>query len=196
MRELKFLREWVQRLRFLVWFGTHQRSTDMSVAEHSYMTAAITVLLCDQLGLSVQQERDILRSALFHDLEEGFTADVNSLAKRLNGNFAGMWKAVRKAAMEEVIAPPDLVLRSWRQGDHPVVKAADKLSMWLYASEEVDMGNTLMRSVCYVVAVWLQQDSDEWDWLRPWADAVAAENRRRGITASDMADNTEFVLQK
>jgi|SRR3990167_123083 len=196
MNELNFLKNWVQRLRHLVWFGTHQRTTNMSVAEHSYMTAAITALLCDQLGVSVREERDALRAALFHDLEEGFTADVNSLAKRLNGNFGPLWRAVRKEAMEQVIAPPEAVLRSWRQGDHPVVKAADKLSMWLYAAEEVDMGNSLMRSVCHVVSVWLGQDAEEYGWLRLWAEAVSAENQRRGITAGDMAENTEFVLQK
>ena len=196
MDELAFLKNWVQRLRHLVWFGTHQRTTNMSIAEHCYVTAVTAMLLCDQLGVSVQQERDILRSALVHDLEEGFTADINSLAKRLDGNFAAVWKTVRERSMQDVIAPPNLVLRSWRQGDHPVVKAADKLSMWLYAVEEVDMGNALMRSVCYVVSVWLSQDAEEYRFLRSWSEAVGIENRRRGITGTDMSENMEFVLQK
>lgn len=184
MIELNFLRNWVQRLRHVQWFNMNPRLLSMSVAEHSYITAVVVMLMSEDLP--AQEQLTLLRAALLHDLEEGFTGDVSSLVKRLDGNFAGAWRQMREEVMTKVIIPPELghLMEDWQAGGSERVKAADLVSMWLFASEEADMGNGPMRIVCGRLAGWLEERAVETLWLQPWVRAIQMENAGRGIGSS------------
>lgn len=197
MKELDFLRDSVQRLHHAQWFNTHPRLVPISIAEHHYMVAVICMLMLDQMdyGSGDLESYPTLRHALVHDLEEGVTGDMNAVVKRNSGTREALRVVSEDVLRKQVAGLPAEAkwLNDWRGengGYTAVVKAADKLSMWLYAIEEVDMGNTLMRQVCWTVETWLiaMVETDKQHWLAPWVEAVTRENFNRGINQSDVRE--------
>jgi len=166
----------------------------MSVAEHSYVTAVIVMLM-----KGAGDTPDMLKAALLHDIEEGFTGDLNALAKRMDNGIGKAWKRLKRLTMENIVledAPPEWdLIHFWGMAQNDVLlKAADIVSMWLYCIEEVDLGNNSMRHVCYIAENWLWKLKDEHDWLEPWVAAIATENAFREIHETDVPASLHYVL--
>lgn len=195
MKELDFLRYRVQHLRNVRWFNSMPCLVPMSVAEHSYMTAVIVMLM-----KGAENTPDMLKAALLHDIEEGFTGDLNALAKRMDSDINKAWKKLKQQVMEKVVLE-DTRLREelghfWKLAqEDPLIKAADLVSMWLYAIEEVDMGNKALRYVCYLVENWLLDLAAGEKWLQPWVDAIVAENIFRDIRKEEVPANLHYAIK-
>ena len=201
MKEIDFLRDHVQHLRHVRWFNTMPCIIPMSVAEHSFVTAVVAILMASDVNKEhdLKDGGEMVKAALLHDLEEGFTGDINALAKKLMGDFRGRFRSLQKDAMDSIIladAPKGgELMHYWSVGHKDeLVKAADLVSMWLYAVEEVDLGNSRMRSVCYIVENWLRKLEEENDWLKPWATAIITENTFRGIRRDSVPESLRYVL--
>lgn len=194
MKEIDFLRDRVQRLRHVRWFNTLPCLIPISVAEHSYITAVIVMLM-----KRAENTPDLLKAALLHDIEEGFTGDLNALAKKIDSDMTRAWRTLKIRTMANVvlkgISPEYNLHYYWSKAqDDILVKAADIVSMWLYCMEETDLGNTAIRYVCYVAENWLRKMVEEADWLQPWVDAIATENTFRGISEEDVPPELRFAL--
>jgi len=194
VREIDFLRDHVQHLRHVRWFNTMPCIIPMSVAEHSYVVAVIVMMM-----KGAENTPDMLKAALLHDIEEGFTGDLNALAKRMDDGVGKAWKKLKQLTMENIVLE-DSGLREelgyfWKLAqDDVLLKAADIVSMWLYCIEEVDLGNTTIRYVCYIAEYWLWKLKEENSWLEPWVAAIATENAFRQINEEDVPTSLLYVL--
>ncbi len=112
-----------------------------SIADHSFRTALITMLLADELkarGVEIDVERAV-RIALIHDLTEARVTDIPLTAQY----YLDKGKAEKKAAMELFIRTPNPreYFRLWREYEDGLslegrlVKFADKLEMLVQALE-------------------------------------------------------------
>jgi 5'-deoxynucleotidase len=116
-----------------------------SVADHSYRTALMTMVISDSRGLDTLKA---LRLALLHDLPEAIAGDA--MPEERSGKLK---TAVETKAMEELLkdVPPDvrpLYRRAWLEfvdGKSPearLVRQLDKLEMaiqaWEYVRESDD----------------------------------------------------------
>lgn len=104
-----------------------------SNGQHSYNVANLILLLHPDPSL------DLIRAALWHDVAERFTGDVPASFKRQ----APAVKQAMKAAEAEIeqhygleVPLPDRE-RAW-------LKAADKLEFYLWAEEQVALGNAYL----------------------------------------------------
>lgn len=111
-----------------------------SVAEHSFRTAVIGLMLADLAGADV--ERTALM-CLFHDLHEARTGDFNYV----NHIYC---RADRTAALEHATygtGLSDLILSFWHELENMqtlearLAQDADQLDMILSLKEEMDLGN-------------------------------------------------------
>ncbi|ASJ07941.1 oxetanocin [Thermococcus siculi] len=112
-----------------------------SIADHSYRTALITMLLTDELkakGVEIDVERAV-KIALIHDLAEARITDIPLTAQ----NYLDKGKAEKRAAMEVFLRTPDPkgYFRLWREYEEGLspegrlVKFADRLEMLVQAYE-------------------------------------------------------------
>ena len=112
-----------------------------SIADHSFRTTLITMLLADELrarGVEINAER-ALKIALIHDLAEARITDIPLTAQR----YLDKGKAEKRAAMELFLGTPDprTYFRLWREYEEglspegKLVKFADRLEMLLQAYE-------------------------------------------------------------
>ena len=112
-----------------------------SIADHSFRTALITMLLADELkarGVEVDAERAI-RIAIIHDLAEARITDIPLTAQ----GYLDKGKAEKRAAMELFLGTPDpkTYFKLWREYEEGLslegrlVKFADRLEMLIQAYE-------------------------------------------------------------
>lgn len=90
------------------------------VAEHSYNVAMLAWWIADELKIPPHK---VIEKALMHDTGEAITGDLPSPVKG-RGDVLG-------STLEEAI-----------------VKLADYMDAYLYTSEEEQLGNTCLQSVC------------------------------------------------
>jgi len=114
-----------------------------SVADHSFRTALITMLLCDELsgrGETVDRERAI-KMALLHDIGEALTSDIPTRASRFVDKNEGA--AVRDVLEGSVLDEYVEVWMDYNAGkstEGKVVKFADRLEMLVQAFEYERIG--------------------------------------------------------
>jgi putative hydrolase of HD superfamily len=116
-----------------------------SVADHSYRTALMTMVISDSRGLDTEKA---LRLALLHDLPEAVVGDA--MPEERSGSLK---TAVETKAMEDLLddLPPEvraLYREAWREfvdgksEESRLVRQLDKLEMaiqaWEYVQESVD----------------------------------------------------------
>jgi len=104
-----------------------------SIAEHSYATAVVAMLLVDALrerGRQIDGER-VLRMALLHDAAEAKTGDVPMPSK--TPEIEEALHRAEEAIVGRLLRPDDLPL--WKEAERGeslearIVKAADKIQM-------------------------------------------------------------------
>lgn len=123
-----------------------RRNRQQYLAEHSYFVA----VYADQIARMIEWKGDfaeLLRVALYHDIDETITGDIPGPAKRAAWN---------KGRAEETFGPlmrdkygSDVVdLRSFASGEvRAIVSAADSIDEVAYLYEEVMLGNTWVSPV-------------------------------------------------
>ena len=116
--------------------GTGQEN----VAEHSFRTAVIGMILARQLGAN---ESHTMMMCLFHDLHEARTGDFNYVAHIYNSSKRT--KALKHCLSGTGLS--DTILPLWEElekAETPEAKAAqdaDQIDMILNLKEQLDLGN-------------------------------------------------------
>lgn len=110
------------------------------VAQHSFETSAITLLLSDYLGDSIDTER-VLRMAIIHDWAESVTGDFSRDVSESIGSETK--EDIEESAMEKILDEDlpnrDEYLKLWREyskkenQESRLVRIADLLSVLLEA---------------------------------------------------------------
>ena len=116
-----------------------------SIADHSFGVAFIAMMIADRaiaLGMKIDVER-VLRMALLHDLSEVRTGDLPSTIKPYFD--AATLNAADEKAAQEILAPLGELGQKYLELRHEyearkslesrLVKAADKLDLWLQVRE-------------------------------------------------------------
>jgi putative hydrolase of HD superfamily len=116
-----------------------------SVADHSYRTALITLILSDSLGLDTGKA---LRLALLHDLPEAIVGDAMPEERSGKRKIEMETKAMEELLSELSEEQRALYLEAWEEfiggktQEARLVRQADKLEMaiqaWEYANERGD----------------------------------------------------------
>jgi putative hydrolase of HD superfamily len=116
-----------------------------TVAEHSWGTAVFALLLAREEGLGEHEAHLAVIGALFHDLHEARTSDLNMLNK-------GYAKADAKKAMRHQFAKIDATIAK-EAGEAfanrkvaAIIEDADKLELIVSAKERLDEGNKYAKS--------------------------------------------------
>ena len=115
-----------------------------SVADHSYRTTLLSMILSDLEGLNTL---NVVRIALFHDLAESRVGDLTPLEKQQTPE----WEKQETIAIHEILSQLpkkqsefyEQTWKEWREGLTPeakLVKRADKLEMLLQAQEYIEAG--------------------------------------------------------
>ena len=143
---IKFLAE-LMRLKSLPrtgWLLRGVRDVE-SIADHSFGVAFIAMMIADRaaaLGMKINVER-VMRMALLHDLSEVRTGDLPSTIKPYFDQAT--LKAADEKAAQEILAPLGELGQEYLKLRHEyeareslesrIVKAADKLDLWLQVRE-------------------------------------------------------------
>lgn len=141
MRELSSSAKFLKKMRALnsvYRWNYHPRIRTENVAEHSFWVTLISMELGRIRGLGDAEMGQLLSAALVHDMAEAITGDLPAPVKRSRS-----WEDVERASIQELEACmpgiPDALVR--------LVKLADLISAAMYATMEVDMGNTMFKRI-------------------------------------------------
>jgi len=146
-----------------------------SVAEHSFYTTYITLILCRLLKeeeMEIDAEKAI-SMALIHDSEEKFSGDILSPFKNYSGEVTD---AIRKVNLELIRdafegLPTSLTnhfVSLWAEEgegvsiEAQVVKMADRLSLIAKCGEEVKAGNEFFQEIYEDQLARLNRDDKPW----------------------------------
>ena len=131
---VKFIKK-LRALNCVQRWNYHPRCRFENVAEHSYWVAVFAhqfaqIMKIDDIALA-----QFMSVALYHDRLEAITGDLPQPVKRGRD-----WTDVEEAAEQELghIYSGDFVL----EGNQRIIKAADLMAAYVFAEEEVKMGNS------------------------------------------------------
>lgn len=125
------------------------------IAEHAYFVA----IYADQIARDLfpewepQNHVDLLRLALFHDIEEIISGDIANPAKKAMKRYAGAEWSKYEEWLDRRLDERFEKLHVWKAGhDHwhirTILKIADLLEACVYLKEEMMLGNQNLKP-CY-----------------------------------------------
>lgn len=137
------------------------KQRDQSVAEHSYWTAVIAGALANYENFMRKKKQKIVSSldlktlyeqALFHDIEEVITGDINHLFKNESGELKfkqeleRVTRVVVKREIFDIILNGEIYFENWikshEETEHNyLIKMGDWLQLLQYVIEEYNIGN-------------------------------------------------------
>jgi 5'-deoxynucleotidase len=88
-----------------------------TVAEHSYHVTVLALRIAQVIGMTTEEQLDVMRYALIHDAEEAWTGDVPSPVKR--------WLDKAKVPLERLLGPWYRHAKPMWSVTRGVVKVAD-----------------------------------------------------------------------
>jgi 5'-deoxynucleotidase len=140
----------------------HPRLRAENVAEHSYWVTVFADHFAEILGLNAVTHEMVLRLALYHDRLEAITGDLPWPVKR-----GRTWKQVEKDADEE------LGFKLATYSDEKMrllIKAADLMAAFVYADEEVKLGNSYFVKIRseLITAIFTVADPKLYEFLHTW----------------------------
>jgi putative hydrolase of HD superfamily len=111
-----------------------------SVAEHSYRTAMIGLVLAKLSGLEWSR---VVCMCLFHDLHEARTGDFNYVNRMYNSSQAeqALRDALQGTGLEEEILSLQQELEEAHSAEAALAQDADQLDLILSLKQEQDLGN-------------------------------------------------------
>lgn len=175
-------------LAHVVRFSATPQHFPESVAEHSYYTAYMTMLMCDlvrERGREVDRERAVAM-ALVHDAEEMFSGDILGPFKHYSPSVTSAIREVNSEILPQVFSdlPEDInahLTELWQEEgrqetiEAKIVKMADRLSLLAKCAEEVNAGNTFFQEMHDKELEKIRKVEDAW-WLEI-KDTVLSEGR-------------------
>lgn len=159
-----------RRLRHLQRCNNFLRISPEDVAQHSYFTTMLAMIIADEYNLAVeaaQKKSDgysqyekanveiVMRKALMHDTDEAITSDIPYNVKHITPEFnAEMEKVLSSMTKETLEGCSELYERYWylantcKEGlEGKIVDLADMLELATYCWEEYAAGNTMMKGL-------------------------------------------------
>ena len=143
MARMKLIRRW----------GLMRSVNEENIAEHSLQVAqiahALALIKNKKFGGSVNVDR-IATIALYHETSEVITGDLPTPIKYYNSDIRNSYKDIERAANKRLI---DTLPEEFREDyyeiiepdtdsyEQKLVKAADKISAYVKAVEEMQLGN-------------------------------------------------------
>ncbi|MDP2641099.1 MAG: HD domain-containing protein [Candidatus Yanofskybacteria bacterium] len=160
-----------------------------SVAEHSFFTAYIALILCDLTqarGETVDKEK-VLAMALVHDKEEAFSGDILTPFKHYSPEITETIRRVNKEVIpQEFEGLPDTLkeryISLWveegegKSIEAQMVKTADRLSLIAKCAEEVRVGNKFFQGIYEKQLSLLKNQEFSW-WKKIQEQVLAQETR-------------------
>lgn len=145
---------YISKLRWIRRWGLKRNAIDENVMEHSWEVAtiahALAVIHNRRCGGAVDAHA-VAAAALFHDAAEVITGDLPSPVKYHNPSITEAYKALERAAEQDLLAlvPDDLrpdydaLLLEERQPElhRALIKAADTLAAYIKCEAELRAGN-------------------------------------------------------
>lgn len=150
-----------RRLDRVIRFSAHKRIRDQSVSEHSFHTALYAMILADLeekiFGNKINKEK-VLKTALFHDLEECLTGDIIHNFKYTNEKLTKEIKKIGQNFFIDLIYNlPSKISKDYinlwsnskdiKNVEGKIIEAADKLEGLFYALDEFSLGNKEFSSI-------------------------------------------------
>ena len=140
----------ISRMRYIGRWGLMRSTIAENIQEHSHMVAvlahALAVIRRDVFGGDCDPNA-CAAEALFHDASEILTGDMPTPIKYNNPEIIGAYKELERRAGQKLLESlPEELAASYRpllapEAEHPLVKAADKLSAYIKCVEERKAGN-------------------------------------------------------
>lgn len=137
----------LSRMKYINRWGLMHNSRFENLSEHSFETAIIAGALAnlenELYGGNYDAEK-ITVHALFHDCAEIITGDLPTPVKHNNHALHAAYGDIERAAQDTLITglPGELkeIYRGYME-EHPLIKAADRLSALIKCIEEREGGN-------------------------------------------------------
>ncbi len=161
---------YLSRLKFIDRWHLMRPAVPENVEQHGFEVAVVAHALA-VIGNTYFSQRydpaEVALAALFHDASEVLTGDLPSPIKYASPELASAYKALEADARGRLIAmlPPELqthyqaLLEPQDEATIRLVKAADKLTAYLKAAQEVRLGNEEFRAA--EVALRAQVENEE-----------------------------------
>lgn len=161
---------YLARLKFIDRWHLMRPAVPENVEQHGFEVAVVAHALA-VIGNTYYGQHyspaEVALAALFHDASEVLTGDLPSPIKYASPELASAYKALEADARARLLTmlPPELqatyggLLEPQDEATVRLVKAADKLSAYLKAAQEVRLGNEEFRAA--EVALRVQVEHDE-----------------------------------
>ena len=171
-------------LAHVVRFNGNPQHFPESVAEHSFYTAyfaSVVLFFLKKAGEKVDEAK-VLKMALIHDVEEGFSGDIVSPFKHFNKEIMLAIEKVNEETIGFMFEnlPKELhneYLKIWKEEsaqdaiESQVVKLADRLSLVSKCYEEMKVGNTFFTPIYEAELKRIEGISYPW-WQKIKADIM------------------------
>lgn len=145
MKEERKIAEFLNHLQML---KNNQRSgwvtvlaPNESIAEHSYRTTVIGLIIAKMLNLKKDQQLQVLIGCLFHDVEECYIGDLHKIAQNyLIKNDKKIKAKILEHLPKKLILDYKKVLNTKNREIIEIIEDADKLECALTAKYYLDLG--------------------------------------------------------
>lgn len=148
---LEFINKCIDSLSNTTRWETYDVLDPDSVAEHSFLVAHIAY----QIAIHEEgcDENEVVKRALFHDIEESYTGDLPRFSKRENEDFGEILEEVEKEGVNQILKNSHLdkeekqeVKRIWENAkdeskEGKIIKQADILAAVYDMYREILKGN-------------------------------------------------------
>lgn len=148
MKKITIIPREIRELSFVPRWSIVRTLRTQNVAEHSYYVSLYTDIIADILEWKGDRAA-LLKMALWHDIEETYTADMPGPVKV---NFVDKNKLEEYTRVENRRRFGELPLVEVEGRERSIMKAiikvADLLEETLYLCGEISMGNSTLEGVC------------------------------------------------
>lgn len=137
----------IYRLKSIIRYNNRIRIKDESVAEHSFFVAFLVLDICDKLQLTDDITFACMKKAILHDLPE---IDLNDITydTKIKLNLHDHLKLYEDEYFDKNVSKHAYLMKNdVKNVINLVVEYADALSVLQYANNEIELGNTSMKSV-------------------------------------------------
>ncbi len=138
-----------RRLSSIIRYNNTPRIKEENVAEHSFYVAFYVMILSDFVQ-GIDKHKAVLL-ALVHDIEESISGDIPHNVKLKYPDLNDSLERMNYLIASEIFGSRhSKYLDLWKETrihdtlESKLVDLADKLSVYLYSSDEVSMGNSFM----------------------------------------------------
>lgn len=143
---IKFI-EKIYPLKSVIRYSNQLKITQESVAEHCYFVSLIVIKLREKYDFDLAHA---LKMALMHDYSELNTGDVIFTFKTGNEEAKKFWEQEELRSFKNIDEQYTDLLQEFINQDTLeaiIVKAADVMSVVVYANAEIALGNTKFRKI-------------------------------------------------